>query len=59
MLMLEGEPGALAIPKYIADGLEWLESKVKRKQEEIVAETVAAVAEVVAETASTAEAVKP
>jgi len=59
MLMIEGEPEELAIPKYIADGLEWLESKVKRKQEEILAETVAAVAEVVAKTASIEEVVKP
>jgi predicted ATP-dependent endonuclease of OLD family len=59
ILMLRGEPEQLVVPKYIAEGLEWLESKVKRKQEEIVTETVAAVAETVAEAASLAEGVEP
>lgn len=37
------DPELLVIPKYIGDGLSWLEDKIKRKQEEIISSTQGAV----------------
>ena len=53
-ILFQEDPALLHMPKYIADGLAWLEERIKRKQAEVVAETVAAIAAVAEEVAAVA-----